>query len=233
MQRYIADACWWGGHPPPNKKPRLRLGIRSFISNATWYISTAIGGKINRPRSTETLPSLLYRGTLRTRVGEGRRPPETQIPFVSWYLEVHFKRDFVHFKHDLVHSNRDWRRVAGAKRNSFRPITQRYIAGACWWGGVTSPTTNFICALVSVGTFQTRRGTFQTRQAVHFPTFHTEAHCGRVLVVGGCQHPRKITFALSYPWGIAEICVQKRTSPTPAYRDTLQTRVGGGVTPHT
>ena len=33
-------------------------------------------------------------------------------------------------------------------------------------GGVTSPTTNFICTLASVGTFQTRHGTFQTQEVV-------------------------------------------------------------------
>ena len=42
----------------------------------------------------------------------------------------------------------------------------RYIANACWWGGVTPPTKNLICALVSGGTFKTRPGTFQTRLAV-------------------------------------------------------------------
>ena len=33
-------------------------------------------------------------------------------------------------------------------------------------GGVTPPTKNLICALVSGGTFKTRPGTFQTRLAV-------------------------------------------------------------------
>ena len=61
----------------PHKQPRLRLGIRSFISDTTGYISTAIGEKLNRPRPTETLPALKYRGTLRTRVGEGGHPPHT------------------------------------------------------------------------------------------------------------------------------------------------------------
>ena len=33
-------------------------------------------------------------------------------------------------------------------------------------GSVISPTTNFICALLSVGTFQTRHGTFYIKQVV-------------------------------------------------------------------
>ena len=49
--------------------------MTSHISDTTRYIATAIGGELNSPQSAETLPALLYKGTLQTRLGGGVAPP--------------------------------------------------------------------------------------------------------------------------------------------------------------
>ena len=68
-----------GGGRTPCEKVHMCLALRSFISNAIWYVSNttryisdATGGTLDRPEPKETLPALSYGGTLQTCVG-GRR----------------------------------------------------------------------------------------------------------------------------------------------------------------
>ena len=130
----------------------------------TWYFSNVIGRKLGRPRTTETLPACLYRGTLETRVGEGgrRRAKKSIYALVSVRTLRQRLRPFQTrpgtFQTRLAGS------LTGRGRQKDFPTShtevhhRRVLAGR-----FTPPTTNSTCASVLVGTFQTRPGTFGRR----------------------------------------------------------------------
>ena len=74
-----------GGVNPPTHENNPICALVSVVSNASWYISTAIGGKLTGPGPTVTLRALFHSGALQMRVGGGGVTPPAQIPVAPWY----------------------------------------------------------------------------------------------------------------------------------------------------
>ena len=124
-------------HSPAQKKSHLRLAIRSFISNTTWHISTAIGGKLSRLETTGKLPALSQRGTLQTRVGGGGVAPSRH----KFYSHLGIRRYISNAT--LYTSNATWyiSTMIGGKlkrtgpRETF-PTLPYKVLGTCCLGGL-------------------------------------------------------------------------------------------------
>ena len=144
------------------------------------------------PHTINSIYALVFGGTLQTRLCTFETRPGTPRPRLAGSLTGRGRKKRFPPFHTGVHRRRvlvGWVRLPHhefhLRLQICRYISNRtwYISNATggtrqtrsfWWGGVAAPTKNFICALVSGGTFQTRPGIFQSHLAVNFPTLRTE-----------------------------------------------------------